>query len=76
MRKICITYTMYKTAEEGGEKAESYIELPVSDTIFAGAITKSYADGYVSVATTIAMIAMLQGYHLDEIETIEAAVVE
>lgn len=76
MRKIGITYTMYKTAEEGGKKTEGYIELPVSDEVFAATMEKSYEEGRVTLAETMIMIATLQGYYLDRIETIEAAVVE
>lgn len=72
--KLGITYTMFN---KNLEKAESYIELPVSEKILDNADTDDEKNirfpfyELMVITDTVRKIARLQDYLLEEIELIE-----
>lgn len=69
MKKIRIYYTMTNPSNKG--EAETVIDLPIMDGLEALAKGEKCGIAKALLTETLKNIAILQGYHLKEIETIE-----
>ena len=69
MKKIRVYYTMTDPSRK--ETAETVIDLPVMDGLEALAKGEKCGIGIALLTEVLRNIAILQGYHFKEIETIE-----
>lgn len=69
MKKIRVYYTM--TNPSNKEKAETVIDMPVIDGLENLAKGEKCGIGKALLTEILRNIAILQGYHFGEIETIE-----